>query len=303
MWQQQHQRANTIPRPLWPLDDAQFEAMLQQVGIPIALVSPQHLHSQWRQTLGVVRRDDAEESTWTWGRRFAVPTQKDSVSCALFVITFAIGVSRGWITSEGMITNGLTRIHESSWAKHMRAWTFQVLWANTELGTDVNCALCGKKLSTKQRFCREGVVMCRKVQACGRRKKALSAGPSTDCIVLDSTSEPEVDEDPVIQRLNQQVILTGALLADSSRPQPWRNFGNTCYIYLLGFTTPMKLTGKLRTPFAKHRWCLANGVLNFPALTEDPDTVQRYITWTRAVGLQTQAIPSVFLRTCVASSH
>ena len=63
-WQQQHQQANTIPRPFWSLDDAQFEVMLQQVGIPIAPISPQHLHSRWRQTLGVVRRDDTEESTW-----------------------------------------------------------------------------------------------------------------------------------------------------------------------------------------------------------------------------------------------
>ena len=167
-WQQQHQRANTIPRPLWSLDDAKFEAMLQQAGIPIALVSPQH--SRWRQTLGVVRRDDIEGSIWMWGRRVAVPTQKDSVSCALFVIAFAIGVSRDWITSEGIITSVLTRMHEPSWAKHMRAWTFQVLWANTELGTDVNCVLYGRNLLISQQLYQEGVVRCRKMQACGRRK-------------------------------------------------------------------------------------------------------------------------------------
>ena len=278
-WQQQHQRANTIPRPLWSLDDAKFEAMLQQAGIPIAFVSPQH--SRWRQTLGVVRRDDIEGSIWMWGRRVAVPTQKDSVSCALFVIAFAIGVSRDWITSEGIITSALTRMHEPSWAKHMRSWTFQVLWANTELGTDVNCALCGKNLSISQQLYKEGAVRCRKMQDCGKRKKALSAGSQTDRIVLDSTPEPEGEEDTVIPRVNEQAILDGDPPVNSSRPRTWRNFGNTCYI--------SSVSQLLSNAPEFQRWCSVNGVINIPTLAADPDTVQRYITWTRSVGLQTQS--------------
>jgi len=162
----------------------------------------------------------------------------------LFVLAFAIGVSRDWITSAGMVTNVLTRMHEPLWAKHMRAWTFQM-------------------------------------QACGRRRKALSAGSQTDRIVLDSTPEPEGEEDTVIQKVNQQAILDSDPPVNSSRPRTWRNLGNTCYI--------SSVSQLLSNVPEFQRWCSVNGVLNFPTLTADPETIQRYIFWTRSVGLQTQA--------------
>jgi hypothetical protein len=114
----------------------------------------------------------------------------------------------------------------------------------------------------------------------GRRKKVLSAGSQTDRIVLDNTPEPEGEEDTVIHRLNQEVILDSDPPVNYSRPRTWRNFGNTCYI-----SSVSQLLSKVPE---FQWWCTVHGVLNFPTLTADPDTVQRYISWTRSVGLQTQ---------------
>jgi hypothetical protein len=68
---------------------------------------------------------------------------------------------------------------------------------------------------------------------------------------------------------------------NSSRPRTWRNFGNTCYI--------SSVSQLLSNVPEFQWWCSVNGVLNVPTLTADPDTVHRYIFWTRSVGLQTQA--------------
>jgi hypothetical protein len=69
----------------------------------------------------------------------------------------------------------------------------------------------------------------------GRRKKALSAGSQTDRIVLDSTPEPEGEEDTVIHRVNQEAIL------DSDPPVNVAKFWEYL-LHFLGLTTFIKGT-------------------------------------------------------------